>query len=150
MGRVKPETRGLFREVFDNGKFKGAFTLERIVLDFTVRKYDPRPGLATPESGVAETPFWYMPIVYRAFSRPKKVLFWNISNVVALSSLNMQPWHFDGRYMTAEDYVEFVTKEAEALARAFNLPVEVVYHGDPFFARKYLLQARQNPKQGLS
>ena len=40
--------------------------------------------------------------------------------------------------MRAEEYVDFVVTEAESLAKAYGLIVEIAYHGDILYARKYL------------
>lgn len=138
MGHVRPQTEGPFQEIFENHTFTRG--LERIVLEFTILPYEPKPGLATPEIGSARVlGFLYMPIVYKAYEKPKKVLIFKTNRVVALSSLNMTPLHFE-KQLTAEQHVDFVVGEAEVLAKAFGLSVEIVYHGDRFYARKYLPQ----------
>ena len=138
MWDVRPQTEGHFQEIFENHTFTGG--LERIVLEFSILTSEPKPGLATPEIGSARVPsFLYMPIVYKAYEKPKKVLIFKTNRVVAFSSLNMTPKDFE-KQLTAEQYVDFVVGEAEVLAKAFGLPVEIVYHGDPFYARKYLPQ----------
>lgn len=146
MGRVAALTTGTFKEIFEDHSFNGG--IERIVLEFTVLKYEPQPSLATPELGGADVqPFWYMPLIYQAFNKPKQFLLWELSNSVAQVSLNMLPSHFRKQYMQSEEYVDFVVKEAEVLAKAFGLQVEIVYHGDPFYARKYLQQQPQQHRE---
>ena len=138
MGHVRPQTKGPFKEIFEDHTFTGG--LERIVLEFSILTCEPKPRLATPESGSARVPsFLYMPIVYKAYEKPRKALIFKNNGLVALSSVNMTPWHFE-KQLTAEQHVDFVVKEAEVLAKAFGLSVEIVYHGDPFYARKYLPQ----------
>lgn len=146
MGGVAPLTKGAFKEIFEDHSFSGE--LERIVLEFTVRQRNPEIGLATPELGSADAPpFWYMPITYKAYGRPKQFLLWKLANCKAETSLNMAPGHFNGQYVSAEGYVDFVVHEAEGLAKAFGLQAKIVYHGDPFYARKYLPKPQQQQPQ---
>ncbi|MBI2580268.1 hypothetical protein HYV85_00490 [Candidatus Woesearchaeota archaeon] len=147
MGSVAESTKGPFSEIFDKRQFNGG--LERIVLEFTIRRWDPEPGMAFV--GSAEPlpqSFNYMPIIYKAFGT-KKILWRLTTGVVASVSKNMYRRDFD-RQLRPEEFVDFVVAEAESLAGRYGLKVEIVYHGDPFFARKYLPQVQQNPKPGLS
>lgn len=141
MGTVKPETRGPFKEVFDNGKFEG--NIERLVLEFTILKYTQEAGVRFVNSPAPQVPsFQYMPIIYAAFGKPKKFWRWQINTIIAVSSSNMGPGTFE-RIMLPEQYVDFVVAEAEKLSRTHGLQAEVIYHGDPFYARKYLQQEQQ-------
>lgn len=144
MGRVPAITLGPFSEVFDNKRFNGG--LERIVLEFTIKRWDPKPGMAFV--GSAEPlpqSFDYMPIIYKAFG-PKKNLWRLTTGVVASISKNMGLRDFD-RQLRPEEFVDFVVAEAESLAKAYGLTVTIIYHGDPFYARKYLPKPQQQPQQ---
>ena len=142
MSRVDESTKGPFSEVFDKMQFSGR--LEKIVLKFTVKRWDPEPGMAFVGS-VEPLPqsFDYMPIIYKAFGA-KKILWRLTTGVVASVSKNMVPKDFDRR-LRPEEFVDFVVAEAESLAKAYGLTVTIIYHGDTFYARKYLPQQRQNP-----
>lgn len=138
MGRVDTRTEGQFNELFEDHKFDGG--LERIVLEFTIKKWVVEQGVSFVNNPVPPVPsFLYVPIIYKAFDKPKRFLLWKVDNLIAYSSLDMGPWTFD-KLMAPEQFIDFVMREAESLAQAFGLKVEVIYHGDPFYARKYLPQ----------
>ncbi len=140
-------TFGLFKEVFQDRTFGGE--LERIVIEFSTKRLDPAPGtrlVSNPEPQMQGLD--YMPIIYTAFGRPKKFLAWRTKNLIARISMNMGPQIF-GRPMLPQQLVDFAVSEAASLARTYGLQVEIIYHGDPFYARKYLQQLQQPQQQQL-
>ncbi len=137
MGPVTEKTAGHFEEVFDGHTFKGE--LERIVLEFNIILCRPERGVKLVNSPVPPfQSFFFMPIVYTAFGRAKNFLWLKLPNMAAYSSLNMMPAHFNKTQMLPEEYSEFAAQEAQRLAATYKVPVKVVYHGDPFHARKHL------------
>ena len=147
MGSVARKTKGPVKEIFDEHSFEGA--LERIVLEFTVRRYDPAQGIRFVSSPVPqEQGFWYMPIIYAAFGKPKKIWRFTIPHTIASSSLSMTSGMFSKSQMRAEEYVDFVVAEAESLAKAYGLTVDIAYHGDPLYARKYFPQNSKTQNTG--
>lgn len=128
---------GLAKEIFQDHAFKG--TLEKIVLDFTVKTWKPGSGRVHPGTGTQQM-FDYMPIIYRAFGKPKKFLFLKTDGPIASGSVNILPEHFGKSTVLPAEFVDFAVSEANALAKTYHLPVQVVYHGDPLHARKYLPQ----------
>lgn len=142
MGSVAGSTKGPFSEIFDKRQFNGG--LERIVLEFTIKRWDPEPGMAFVGS-VEPLPqgFNYVPITYKAFGQPKTFLFWKTNSLVASCSLNITPNDFGKPQMRPEEYVDFVVAEAETLANCYGLTVEIIYHGEGFYARKYVPQPQK-------
>lgn len=145
MSRVIELVSGPFHDIFDekhtfNGK------LERIVLEFTVKRQEPGPGMAFAGAATPQS-FDYMPIAYKAFETPKKVLFWKTGGLVAFCLTNMGPWTFDGKLLRPEELVDFVVSEAKSLAERYAVPVEIIYHGDNVYAKKYLQPKQQKQQQ---
>lgn len=141
LGSVVAETAGLFNEVFKNQNFKG--TLDRIVMELEIRQgfaraRDTAFGNTYAAAGMA----WGMLMVYKAFG-PKKFLWRRTSGIVAYVSTVMLPTDFSKSVMKPEELVDFAVSEAQQLAEKYNLTVQLIYHGHPAYAGKYLHQQSQ-------
>ena len=82
--RVASRTESFFNEIFNDYKFVGS--LERLVLEFTMREWEEEQGVSLANSSAPPAPsFMYVPVIYQAY----------------------------------------------------GLKAEIIYHGDPFYVRKY-------------
>lgn len=127
---------GYFKQVFEDQNFMGK--LERVIIEFEIRQamLTARDTAFGDTSVLANSVFGLL-LVYKAFG-PKKVLWRQTRGLIARGSEVLMPKDFNRVIMRPEEYVDFAVSLGEEFAKTYGLQVELVYHGDPFYARKYL------------
>ncbi|MBI2176631.1 hypothetical protein HYU40_04795 [Candidatus Woesearchaeota archaeon] len=145
IGVLPKRNSGHFKEIFGERKFEGA--LESIVIEFELGQ-----GLAKArdtafgETSAFANSVWGMIIRYKAFGIVKFLWLQNKGLIAQYSEVLLPP-DFMHVTMRPEELVEFAVKEAEHFAELYGLQVQLIYHGHPAYARKYLSKPQQQPQQ---
>lgn len=128
--------KGAVEEVFGDKSFSRP--LERILLEcqlgdaqFLINALASHGFMTKLRSG------WLLYLIYKAFG-PKKTLFGITTGLIAYSADRLTANDFTRVRMRPAEFVDFAMLEAERLGKKHGKAVEVIYHGHPAYARKYL------------